>query len=100
FYQGPITEDLQEYSLRTVQCMVTLEEAEQLAQQIEAEVFKYKNGRGVIGALAAIGCPLSDKTYELIAYREVDNYGEVRRIDEDSVRVMNQKTYPETFDNL
>lgn len=100
FYQGPLTEDLQEYSLRTVQCMVTLEEAEQLAQEIGAEVFKYKNGRGVIGALAAIGCPLSDRTYELIAYREVENYGKVRRVDEESVRLMNRKTYPDTFDNL
>jgi tRNA(Ile2)-agmatinylcytidine synthase len=100
FYQGPITEDLQEYSLRTVQCMVTLEEAEELAQKIKAEVFKYKNGRGVIGALAAIGCPLYDKTYELIAYREPDNYGKLRRVDEDSVLVMNQETYPETFDNI
>jgi tRNA(Ile2)-agmatinylcytidine synthase len=100
FYQGPLTEDLQEYSLRTVQCMVTLEQAEQLAQQIGAEVFKYKNGRGVIGALAAIGCPLPDRTYELIAYREVENYGKVRRVDEESVRLMNRETYPATFDNL
>lgn len=100
FYHGPITEDLQEYSLRTVQSMVTLEEAEKLAQKIEAEVFKYKNGRGVIGALAAIGCPLIDKTYELIAYREVHNYGKVRRVNEDSVRLMDRATYPSTFDNL
>ncbi|MEN6329336.1 MAG: tRNA(Ile)(2)-agmatinylcytidine synthase [Methanobacteriaceae archaeon] len=100
FYQGPITEDMQKYSLRTVQCMVTLKEAEELAHKIEAEVIKYKNGRGVIGALAAIGCTLLDKTYELIAYREVDNYGTIRRIDKDSVRLMDQETYPETFDNL
>jgi tRNA(Ile2)-agmatinylcytidine synthase len=100
FYQGLITEDLKEYSLRTVRCMVTLEEAEKLAQQIGAEVFKYKNGRGVIGALAAIGCPLPDKTYELIAYREVENYGKIRRVDEESVRLMNRETYPATFDNL
>jgi len=100
FYQGRITENLREYSLRTVQCLVTLKEAGKLAQEIGAEVFKYKNGRGVIGALAAIGCPLPDKTYELIAYRETKNYGKSRRINEDSVRLMNQETYPETFDNV
>lgn len=100
FYQGPMTRDLKEYSMKTVQCMVTLEEAETLAQKIGAEIFKYKNGRGVIGALAAIGCPLPDNTYELIAYREVNNYGKVRRINEDSVRLMDHETYPETFDNL
>lgn len=100
FFTGKITKKMQEYSLKTVHQMVTLEEAEKLAHDVEAEVFKYKNGRGVIGALAAIGCPLPDKTYELITYREVQNYGKKRRINEDSVRLMDHKTYPETFDNV
>ncbi|HMK54791.1 MAG TPA: tRNA(Ile)(2)-agmatinylcytidine synthase [Methanobacteriaceae archaeon] len=100
FYTGEITEKMKEYSLKTVRQMVTLEEAESLVQDVGAEIFKYKNGRGIIGALAAIGCPLPDETYELIAYRTVENYGKKRKIDENSVRIMDQKTYPETFDNV
>ncbi|MDD1763452.1 MAG: hypothetical protein LUQ70_01890, partial [Methanobacteriaceae archaeon] len=38
FYQGRITENLREYSLRTVRCLVTLKEAGKLAQEIGAEV--------------------------------------------------------------
>ncbi|HTX60782.1 MAG TPA: tRNA(Ile)(2)-agmatinylcytidine synthase, partial [Methanobacterium sp.] len=56
--------------------------------------------RGIIGALAAIGCPLEDCTYELLAYRIPTNYGTKRRIKYESVRKMDQKTYPCTFDNL
>ncbi len=29
-----------------------------------------KKGRGIIGSLAAISCPLKDYTYELLAYRK------------------------------
>ncbi|HII84764.1 MAG TPA: DUF1743 domain-containing protein, partial [Methanobacterium subterraneum] len=42
----------------------------------------------------------TDATYELLAYREPANYGKKRMVDEDSVLEMNQKTYPNTFDNI
>ncbi|MCC7558095.1 MAG: tRNA(Ile)(2)-agmatinylcytidine synthase [Methanobacteriaceae archaeon] len=100
FYQGPITEELERYALKTIRDIVSITETEKLADKIGADVYKFKNGRGIIGALAAIGCPLPDKTYELLAYRLPENYGKNRMIDYDSVRLMNGKTYPETFDNL
>lgn len=92
--------ELQAFSLRTIRSMVTIKDAEELAHEIGAETLKFKNGRGIIGALAAIGCPLKDKTYELLAYRIPENYGKERKIDYESVREMDQETYPKTFDNL
>lgn len=92
--------ELEAFALRTIKSMVTIKEAEELAHKIGAEVFKFKKGRGIIGALAAIGCPLPDETYELLAYRIPENYGKKRQIDHQSVWEMNQKTYPDTFDNL
>lgn len=100
FYEGEITSELQDYALQTIRTIVSQEEAENLAGKVGAEIFKYKKGRGVIGSLAAIGCPLNDATYELLAYRDPLNYGRKRRVDEDSVLEMNQKTYPNTFDNV
>ncbi|KAF5061620.1 hypothetical protein DSECCO2_313440 [anaerobic digester metagenome] len=100
FYEGKITPELQDYALRTIRTIVSQEEAEKLAGNLGADIFKYKKGRGVIGSLAAIGCPLTDATYELLAYREPANYGKKRMVDEDSVLGMNQKTYPNTFDNV
>ena len=100
FYQGEILDELRSYSMRVIRSIISIEEAEEFANKIGAEFFKFKKGRGIIGALAAIGCPLTDKTYELLAYRLPQNYGKKRQIDHESVFEMNKATYPETFDNL
>lgn len=100
FYDGIITPELKTYSMTTVQKIVTIENAQKLAVQVGAQFHKFKNGRGIIGALAAIGYPLEDRTYELLAYRIPENYGKKRKINYKSVLEMNQKTYPQTFDNL
>jgi tRNA(Ile2)-agmatinylcytidine synthase len=80
--------------------LVTLEDALKTAEKVNAEVHRFNNGRGVIGALAALGSELPDKTYELIAYRSKKNYGKEKKIDRKSVFKMNEETYPETFDNI
>lgn len=100
FYEGQITSLLTKFARKTIQNIVTREEAELVAHKIGAEIHKYKNGRGIIGALASIGCVLSDKTYELLTYREPVNYGKPRKIVSESVYNMNKMTYPETFDNI
>jgi tRNA(Ile2)-agmatinylcytidine synthase len=100
FYHGEITPELQEFGLETIRNIVTIEDAENLLNSVGADFYKFKNGRGIIGALAAICCPLNDKTYELLAYRIPENYGTSRQINHKSVVKMNNNTYPDTFDNL
>ena len=100
FYCGKIDHELQSYSLKAIRNIISIEETEKFADKIGAEFFKFKKGRGIIGALAAIGCPNTDKTYELLAYRIPQNYGKKRQIDYGSVFKMNETTYPETFDNV
>jgi tRNA(Ile2)-agmatinylcytidine synthase len=95
-----LPDKLVEYGINTVQNMVTIQDAEKIANEIGAEYYKIKMGRGIIGALAAIGCPLEDSTFELLAYRMPANYGTKRRIKYQSVREMDEATYPCTFDNL
>ncbi|HDN82823.1 MAG TPA: 5-formyltetrahydrofolate cyclo-ligase [Candidatus Altiarchaeales archaeon] len=92
---------LREFYFKALSQLVSLAEAEKLAGKVNAEVHKFKNGRGVIGALAAIGSDLSkDKTYEILAYRKVENFGKPRKIDENSVIEMDLKTRPLTFNNI
>lgn len=102
FYRGKkIPAKLRSFSRKVVQDIVTIEEAEALAKEIGAEVHKFKLGRGIIGALAAIGNTLErDWTFEFVAYRTREKWGTSRRVDEASVEEMNAKTYPKTFDNL
>ncbi len=58
----------------------------------------YKNGRGLIGAAAAISWEPGDKTYELISYRYREKWGKERDVEEESVIKMD-KTINSTFDN-
>ncbi|MGC8816858.1 MAG: TiaS agmantine-binding domain-containing protein [Candidatus Hadarchaeum sp.] len=102
FYQGnKITEEMKAFSKKVVQDVVTIGEAEELARMVGAEIHKFKLGRGIVGALAAIGNTLEDDwTFELITYRTPENRGKPRKIDPASVEEMDRKTYPRTFDNL
>jgi tRNA(Ile2)-agmatinylcytidine synthase len=102
FYKGvKIPKELREFSKQVVQDVATIGEAEALAKVLGAEVHKFKLGRGIIGALAAIGNTLErDWTFELITYRAKENWGTPRRVDTESVSEMDAKTYPNTFDNV
>ncbi len=100
FYHGEIIDELKNFAFKAIRDIVSIEDAENLINKVGAEFYKFKNGRGIIGALAAISCPLEDKTYELLAYRVAENYGKERKIDHESVREMDRQTYPQTFDNV
>jgi len=93
--------ELTAFSKRAQTTIVTLKEAMALIKKFGAEALGYNTCRGIIGALAAIGETLqSDYTYELIAYRTAENRGTKRRVDEESIFEMDQKTQPFTFNNV
>jgi tRNA(Ile2)-agmatinylcytidine synthase len=82
---------------QAVRGVVTLSEVEKEISGLG--VFrKYKNGRGLIGACAAISWVPRDRTYEVITYRERSEWGSPRRISEESVRRMDRGT-DHTFNN-
>ncbi|QGA81338.1 tRNA(Ile2) 2-agmatinylcytidine synthetase [Halomicrobium sp. LC1Hm] len=60
------------------------------------------NGRGLIGALAAVGAwrAFEDWTYEHIAYRERDRWGTERSVDADSVFAAADRHYPTVWDTV
>ncbi|MDD5502805.1 MAG: tRNA(Ile)(2)-agmatinylcytidine synthase [Candidatus Thermoplasmatota archaeon] len=83
---------------KAVQDIVEIEDAKRLLSENKAEFEGLKNGRGLVGASAAIAWPAQRKTYEIIAYRQKKNIGAQRKISEKSVIEMD-KVHPETFDN-
>jgi tRNA(Ile2)-agmatinylcytidine synthase len=101
YKDADVPAELTAFSKRAQTTIVTLKEAMALIKKVGAEALGYNTCRGIIGALAAIGETLqSDHTYELIAYRTPENLGSKRRIDEDSIFGMDQKTQPFTFNNV
>lgn len=94
---------LARFSMRAVQDVLEIPEAVELLEKHGISHKGFKNGRGLIGALAAAGfalCGLPDHTYELIAYREKKRWGTVRDIDEDSVWAADATTRPDTWDTV
>jgi len=102
FYQNSqIPDELKAYSKKTETSIVTLREAMTLIKRLGAEALGFNSCRGIIGALAAVGETLEgDYTYELIAYRQPENLGTKRRVDELSIFEMDKRTEPYTFNNV
>jgi tRNA(Ile2)-agmatinylcytidine synthase len=99
-HEGEVPADVRAFALRVVRDVVDIPEAMLLAARYGMRVRRFKNGRGVIGALAAIGLDLYDHTYELLAYRMPENYDRPRWLDPESVHRMDEATYPDTWDNV
>lgn len=100
FYEGEITQQMRDYAIGAIYSIYTIDYAEEFAKKVGARVHKFKKGRGIIGAIASISIELDDETFECLAYRKAENIGTKRQLDQDSIYRMNEKTYPETFDNI
>ena len=102
FLKGQVPGTLCEYSTRSLYDVLSVREARAVARSAGAEVHALIGVRGVIGSLAAIGAGLDsvEHTFEIIAYRIKENLGSPRRIDHESVKLMNSKYEERTFNNL
>jgi tRNA(Ile2)-agmatinylcytidine synthase len=95
--------EIAQFSMRAVQDVLEIHEAKELLERYRITYTGFKNGRGLIGALAAAGfglCGLPDFTYELIAYREKNRWGTSREINEESVWAADAASYPDTWDTV
>jgi len=96
--------EINEFSKSVLHRIIEIDEARRIIEEYDLDHFEYKNGRGLIGALSAIGLSLNieevDHTYELIAYRLSSNIGKKREIDEQSVFYADEVTYPKTWDTV
>jgi tRNA(Ile2)-agmatinylcytidine synthase len=101
FHGEQVPAELTFFAKQAIQGLVKLKEALKLIRTVKAESVGFNSGRGIIGALAAVGETLNgDHTYELIAYRTPENRGTPRRVDAASVEQMDRKTAPLTFNNF
>ena len=86
--------------LEAVSGVVSPHKVRRFLDAMGAERLELGNGMGVVGAASSIGFTDSfDHTFELIAYRRRESWGSKRVIDSASVREMDAKTFPHTFNN-
>lgn len=95
-----ITPQMKVFYRRAVSEILEIGEARALLQGEGIWYRGFKKGRGLIGALAAVGAELPDFTYELIAYRKRWRWGTPRLIDQESVWMADALTYPRTWDTV
>jgi tRNA(Ile2)-agmatinylcytidine synthase len=102
FFKGArIPKEIKNFAKNTITGIVSLKEAIKLLKKFGAEAVGFKNGRGIIGGLAAVGETLQgDHTYEILAYRVPENYGSKRKVDSASIFEMDKATVPYTFNNV
>ena len=72
-----------------------------LIQRCGVEHHYLGTGQGLVGAVGAIGYDFGDDyTLELLAYRAKDMLGKKRRLTTQSVKIMQEKTFPYTFGSM
>ncbi|HEX9430814.1 MAG TPA: DUF1743 domain-containing protein, partial [Candidatus Bathyarchaeia archaeon] len=89
FLKGPVPASLSEFSTRALHDVLSVREAQRIADSVGAETYLLKGSRGLVGAMASVGADFGhDHTFEIIAYRTRENIGTTRRVNHDSVRQM------------
>ncbi|MFN3384603.1 MAG: DUF1743 domain-containing protein [Archaeoglobaceae archaeon] len=91
---------LRSFAERAMKDVLRIEDAIEIIKKHSIPHLSYKNGRGLIGALASIGAELNDFVYELITYRFPERFGKQRVVDEDSFYELDFQYYPTIFDTV
>jgi tRNA(Ile2)-agmatinylcytidine synthase len=95
-----VPEDLQRFSALAMCDVLSRQIGEKVAKSVGVQHFTFGNGQGLVGSLGAMGCLLhEDHTFELIAYRKLENCGRPRILDKERVIKFSVDTYPNTFNN-
>ncbi|PXF58439.1 MAG: tRNA(Ile2) 2-agmatinylcytidine synthetase [Candidatus Methanogaster sp.] len=95
--------DLESFSRRAMQDILWIQDAKDLINIYGIDSCGFKNGRGLIGALAAAAVAsngIPDHTFELITYRMPAQIGTPREVDAGSVMEADMQTYPRTWDTV
>ena len=95
-----LRDNLSDFASRAVRDVIEIKEAFEVIEEYSITHEYWKNGRGLIGALASTSLKLVDSTFELIAYRRRECWGKPRKIDESSVFSADEATFPGTWDTV
>lgn len=100
FLTNSIPSKVKEFSKRAMWDVISISDAEKFNLMPNIELIKFGNGRGIIGALAAIGNQLNgDFTYEHLTYRSPEKYGTKRLVERESI-IAADKATSLTFNNI
>lgn len=97
---GSVPQELKDLYIRAMHEVVETEDAISIGELCGAFMRGYKNRRGLIGALSAIGAvDIPDWTWEAMAYRDPYTRSRERKVDAGSIASASGR-YPSTFFNV
>ncbi len=97
---GGLIPRLEPVYLDALSGVVNVHRVTSLLRECGARFWTQGNGMGLIGATCSLAFDERfDHTYELISYRQTENWGRPRVIEASSVREMDRRTFPHTLNN-
>ena len=101
FYESEeIPEQFIKFSKLALWQLINRNHAKKFATKNNIEFFYQGNGQGLVGAIGAIGYDFKDHTLELLSYRKNSKFGKERKLSAKSVKTMQEKTLPYTFNSF
>lgn len=101
FYENSfIPQEFTELSKKALWSLISRRQIKKFISKYNLQSFHIGNGQGLVGALGAIGYRFDDHTFELLSYRKQSQFGKKRNIVPSSVKQMQEKTYPKTFNSF
>jgi len=100
FESNSIPSEFVNFSDMALWQLINRNKAKRFAKKNNIEFFYQGNGQGLIGAIGAIGYAFKDHTLELLSYRKKPKFGKERKISTESVKIMQEKTSPNTFNSF
>ncbi|AFS81951.1 tRNA(Ile)(2)-agmatinylcytidine synthase [Candidatus Nitrosopumilus sediminis] len=100
FENDLIPSEFTKFSKLALWQLINRNNAKKFAKKNNLEIYYQGNGQGLVGAIGAIGYDFDDHTLELLSYRKKPKFGKERKISTESVKVMQEKTSPNTFNSF
>ena len=100
FENESVPQEFVDFSKQALWQLISRKSTKKFITQHNLQTFHLGNGQGLVGALGAIGYEFDDHTFELLSYRKKSKFGKKRKIVASSVRQMQEKTYPKTFNSF
>lgn len=96
-----VPESIRKFSQQALWRTIPIQIARRIIERYNLTHFSLGNGRGLVGAISAIGNSLdNDYTFEYLAYRKMDHSSKKRGVDVNSVIKMNRIMGNRVFSNL
>jgi len=100
FESNSIPSEFTKFSKLALWQLINRNHAKKFAKKNNLEIYYQGNGQGLVGAIGAIGYDFHDHTLELLSYRKKPKFGKERKISSESVKNMQEKTSPNTFNSF